>query len=263
MKLKQLINKSWYGTIGYISNKEDLDILETYILYNLSILNEFQNIIVATNYGSNLQFENQQLWKKYFPKCIIIDNLNNRGHNHGYADLDNLILDYCKTNNIEWLCKSANDMIFEESILYKEIQEADFYYLNGIGYGGMIPYNFNYDLIIEKDFYPQTNFYLINVLKTDYLNNKQFLDETYDYINSLEKYNGKIWEYIKNWSCEDFLKQCIIRNNLSTFHLISLETYKLLLYAVQHYNIVDSSHKNIMIDGFCHYAYINKDILSI
>jgi hypothetical protein len=263
MLLKELINKSWYGTIGYISKEEDLDILEQYILYNLPILQQHQGIIVATNYGSNLQQANSDLWKKYFPEVIIIDSPVNRGHNHGYADLDNLVFDYCKENNIEWLCKSANDVIFANSIMSKEIGVADFYYLNGIGIGGMVNYNFDFDRIIQEDFYPQTNYYFINVHKTDYLNDKNYLDKTYTAIQNIPDYNGKIWEYIQGWSCEDFLRNCISRNKLHVEHLISSESYRILLQIVRDNQIHDSSHKQIMIDGICHFPYPQQQIIQI
>tara|TARA_R110000868_G_C10920790_1_gene765674 strand:+ start:118 stop:909 length:792 start_codon:yes stop_codon:yes gene_type:complete len=263
MNLKQLINKSVYGTIGYISSQDDLDLLEQYILYNLPVLKEFKNIVVATNYGFSLQNENTQLWKKYFSNCIILDSNINRGHNFGTADLDNLIFDWCKENNKEWLCKSANDVIIQESILDKQIDEADFYYLNGIGYGGMVPYNFDFDKIVNEDFYPQTNFYFINVSKIDYLNDQMYLDKTYEYTQNIPNYNGKIWEYVKGWSCEDFLKQCVERNNLPKYHLISDKKYLSLLQLVKNNQIHDCSHKNIMIEGICHYQYNNQQIIEI
>ncbi len=263
MNLKTLINKSWYGTIGYIAKEEDLQVLEQYILFNMPVLQHFQNIVVATNYGNNFQEENNQIWKKYFPDCIVIDNLINRGHNHGYTDLDNLVFDYCKENNIEWLCKSANDVIFEESILDKEIGDADFYYMNGIGFGGMVKYDFNFPRIIKEDFYPQTNFYFINVSKTDYLNNKEYLDETYNKIQAIPDYNGRIWEYIPGWSCEGFLKDCIRRNNLSIEHLVSREKYRILLQTVMTNRIHDCSHKQIMIEGICHFPYPEQQIIKI
>jgi hypothetical protein len=265
MNLKQLINKSVYGTIGYISSQEDLDILEQYIIYNLLVLKEFKQIVVVINYlkpNSN-RVNNELLWKKYFPDCIVYCSNVNRGHNFGTADLDNIIISYCKENNIEWLCKGANDIIFQESILDKEIGEADFYYLNGIGYGGMVKYNFDYDRIINGDFYPQTNFYFINVSKIDYLNNKEYLDETYEQIQKIENYNGKIWEYFQGWSCEDFLKQCVIRNNLTKEHLVPLDKYRTLLQIIKDYNIHDCSHKNIMIEGICHFPYPEQQIIEI
>ena len=143
MNLKHIINKSVYSTIGYISSQDDLELLEQYIVYNLPVLKEFKQILVATNYGSLLQNQNAQLWKKYFPNCILIDSKTNRGHNFGTADLDNLVFDWCKENNEEWLCKVSNDIILQESILNKEIKEADFYYLIGISYEDLYLNNFN------------------------------------------------------------------------------------------------------------------------
>jgi hypothetical protein len=262
MNLKQLINKSIYGTIGYILSQKDLDLLEQYILYNLPVLKEFKQIIIATNYGYPLQNENTQLWKKYFSNCIILDSKINRGHNFGTADLDDAIFDYCKENNTEWLCKSANDIILQESILDKEIEEADFYYLNGIGYGGMIKYDFNFDKIIDKDFYPQTNFYFINVPKTDYLNDKDHVTEIYNKTQLVPDYNGKAWEYGFK-SCETLLKECIERNNLSKYSLVLKEKYSILLEIIKSQHIHDSSHKNIMIEGICHYPYPKQQVIYI
>ena len=58
MLLKQIINKSVYGTVGYISSQDDIDLLDSYILYNLPILKEFKHIVVATNYSSQYQLQN-------------------------------------------------------------------------------------------------------------------------------------------------------------------------------------------------------------
>lgn len=263
MLLKELINKSWYGTIGYIAKEEDLEVLEQYIVFNLPVLKEFQGIVIATNYGGDYSEQNTALWRKYFPNCVTANSFVNRGHNHGYTDLDNIVFDYCKRNSIQWLCKSANDVIFEESILDKEVGDADFYYMNGIGFGGMVKYDFNFDRIVKEDFYPQTNFYFINVKKTDYLNDKKYLDETYEKIQAIPDYNGRIWEYIPGWSCEGFLKDCVNRNNLITEHLISEEKYRILLQVVMTNQIHDPSHKQIMIEGVCHFPYLEQPIIKI
>ena len=265
MVIRELINKSVYGTIGYIVSQDDINLLEQYILYNLPVLKEFKQIIIATNYKNYPEFieENTQLWKKYFPNCILIDSQINRGHNHGYTDLDNLVFDWCKENNEEWLCKGANDVIFNKSILDIKVEEADFYYLNGIAYWQLQVNNFDYDKIYQEHFYPQTNFYLINISKCDYLNDKKYLDETYEYMKTIPNYNGKIWEYIKGWSCEDLLKECIERNNLSKLHLIPLEKYRILLQVIKDNVIHDCSHKNIMIEGICHFPYPESQIIEI
>jgi GT2 family glycosyltransferase len=264
MVIRELINKSTYGTIGYIDSQEAINQVEVYIQYNLSILQKFQDIIIATNFNL-LEWEESYnlMWRSYFPECILITSPENRGHNHGYVDLDNLVFNYCKENNIEWLCKSANDTIMTEDLLNKQVSDADFYYLNGIGVGGMVKYEFDNKRIIDEDFYPQTNFYFINVSKTDYLNNKQYADETYEYIKSLPEYNGRIWEYIEGWSCELFLSNCVERNNLKKEHLIPKEKYISLLDSIKQYNIHDCSHKNIMIEGVCHLHYPEQGIYKI
>jgi len=267
MNLKQLINKSVYGTIGYISSQDDLNLLEQYILYNLPVLKEFKNIIVATNYSTGRSYPsyqtlNKKLWGKYFPDCVLIDSNTNRGHNFGTADLDDTIFDYCKENNIEWLCKSANDVVFDDVLLNKEIGECDFYYMNGIGYGGMLMYGFDFDKIIDEDFYPQTNFYFIDVSKTDYLNDKNHITEIYDKVQTIPDYNGKAWEYGFR-SCETLLKECIERNNLSKEHLIPKDKYLYLLNIVKTNQIHDCSHKNIMIENVCHFSYPNQQIIKI
>ena len=261
--IKQLINKSVYGTIGYIGSEQDLNLLEQYILYNISLLKEFKQIIVATNYSDlSLIENNKKIWIKYFPGCILLDSKINRGHNFGTADLDDLVFEYCKENNIEWLCKSSNDIIIQESILDKKIEEADFYYLNGIGYGGMIKYDFDFDKIKNEDFYPQTNFYFINIFKCDYLNDKEHITEIYNKTQSLSNYNHKAWEYGFR-SCETLLRECIERNNLIKLHLIPQEKYINLLRIIKDYNIHDCSHKNIMIEGVCHLQYPEQQVIEI
>jgi len=266
MNLRQIINKSVYGTIGYISSQDDINLLEQYIIYNLPVLKEFKHIVVATNYKElDLQLINRHidLWEKYFPNVRLIDNEVNRGHNFGTADLDNLVFNWCKENNEEWLCKGANDVIFQELILENQIEESDFYYLNGISYETLYLNNFNYNQIYQNHFIPQTNFYIINVSKCDYLNNKEYIDETYKYIKKLPNYNGKIWEYIEGWSCEDFLKNCVNRNNLSKSYLLDEITHNKLCNVIKLYQIGDPSHKNIMIEGICHFQYHNQSIIEI
>lgn len=263
MNLKALINQSVYGTIGHVSSQEDISLLESYIVHNLPILREFKQIVVATNYSSELQDQNTKLWRGYFPNCVLLDSKVNRGHNFGTADLDNLVFDWCKENGEEWLCKGANDVILEVSLLDLQVEEADLYYLNGISYETLALNNFNYSEIYHKYFYPQTNFYIVNVGKCDYLTDKKYLDETYAYSKTITNYNGKIWEYVQGWSCEDFLKQCAIRNNLNTQYILTEEVHERLCQAVERFRIGDPSHKNILIEGVCHLQFPDQTVIHI
>lgn len=264
MNLKKLINKSYYCSIGYVSCYEDLELIERYIIYNLPVLKEFKNHLIVTNYSDILQEENTKLWKKYFPNCILIDLEENRGHSFGIADQENAIIDYCQQNGIDWICKSSHDVIFNQEILNIKIKDnSDFYYMNGIGYGGMEKYGFDLDKIAKNDFYPQTNFYFIDTTKIDYLYDKEYVDDTYNYIQNLENYSGRVWEHIEGWTCEDFLKDCINRNNLTKYHLVSDKKYRILLETIKRMQIHDCSHKNIMIEGICHFQYPDQQCLVI
>jgi hypothetical protein len=264
MNLNQLFSKAAYGTIGYIGKYDDLINSDKFFAYSRDVINQAAHVIIATNFDSDEFVEDySKMCKHHFPNCILLNSTNNRGHNFGTADLDNAIFNYCKENNIEWLFKSANDMVIHSELLDKEISEADFYYLNGIGYGGMVNYDFDFDRIIKEDFMPQTNFYIINVSKTDYLNDAHYIDETYNHVQSLSEYNGRIWEYIEGWSCETFLKKCIERNNLKKEHLLQESTYIKLLETIQKLTLHDPSHKNLMMENICHLHFPQFNIMYI
>jgi hypothetical protein len=264
MNLKQIINKSAYGTIGYVGVENDLVKIDKYFAYNREIINQYAQIIIATNFDNETFIDiHNAMCKHHFPNCILLNSTNNRGHNFGTADLDNLLFNYCKENNIEWLCKSANDVIIHIELLDKEVNEADFYYFNGIGYGGLINYDFDFDKVIKEDFYPQTNFYFINVSKTDYLNDAYYINKTYDYVKSLDEYNGRIWEYIEGWSCEKFLADCVERNDLKIEHLLNKSTYISLLNFIKDNKFHDPSHKNIMMENICHLHFSEQNIIYI
>ena len=260
MILKELINKSWYGSIGYIQNNSDIELLGSYLLYNKPVLDEYKGHIFAFTHETFNYDTLKNTIYSLFPDAKIILLDKNRGHNFGTADLDNTIFDYCKENDIEWLCKSSNDILLQPEVLKIPIEKADFYYMNGIGYGGMVKYDFNNERIINEDFFPQTNFYFINVSKTDYLNDKEYINRTYNELQNISNYNGKIWEYFQGWECEGFLKECINRNNLSKYHLVSQKTYIKLLGLIKQQQIHDSSYKNIMIEGICHYQNTEQNI---
>ncbi len=263
MNLKDIINKSWYGSIGFINDDLDIELLGSYLLHNKPVLDEYKGHIFAFTYNKlNEEYLKNTITFLYpDAKIILLDK--NRGHNFGTADLDNTIFDYCKENDIEWLCKSSNDILLQPEVLKIPIEKADFYYMNGSGYGGMVKHDFNNERIINEDFFPQTNFYFINVSKTDYLNDKEYINKTYNELQNISNYNGKIWEYFQGWECEGFLRECIDRNNLSKYHLVSQKIYIKLLGLIKQQQIHDSSYKNIMIEVICHYQHPKQQILVI
>ena len=149
MELNDIINKSWYGSIGFINNDSDIELLGSYLLHNKLVLDEYKGHIFSFTYNELNKEYLETTIHLLFPDARIILLDKNRGHNFGTADLDNTIFDYCKENNIKWLCKASNDVILQPEILDIPIQKADFYYMEGIGYGGMVNWNFDFDKILN------------------------------------------------------------------------------------------------------------------
>jgi hypothetical protein len=170
----ELIKNSYIGIAGYISSDTKLGDLEQYINTNKEIFDNFKGVIVASNYAFDaLKERTHELYRKYFDNVKFIDLDVNRGHSFGTLDLDGAIFDYCKENDIEFLFKINDDMLFLPEFLEGEIPEADFYYYNGIGYGGMAKYDYDIDRIAKEDFYPQTTQYFINTTKLPELHSKK------------------------------------------------------------------------------------------
>lgn len=92
MNIKEIINKCTYGTQGYITSQEDLYKVEELIIYNLDIIDQFKNVIVATNYDGDWKEANREMWSKYFADVTFIDLDKNRGYSHGYLHGINIIL---------------------------------------------------------------------------------------------------------------------------------------------------------------------------
>jgi len=264
MILKELANSSVYGTVGHVSTKEDVDFLEKhYVTYNLPVLKEFGHVLVATNFD-NVEVVPylEAMWRRYFKDCTFINSTTNRGHGIGTADLDDAIFNFCKDNQVEWLCKSSNDMIFRKEVLYKEIGGADFYYFNGIGYTGVYNYDFDLYRIMDENFYPQTTFYFINVSKVDYLNDREHVNETYTRIQAADSYSGKLGDYGFRTN-ETLLKECIERNKLVRENLLPREKYFKLLNIIKDFRIADCSHKSIMLENICHMQWLAQPIIEI
>jgi hypothetical protein len=257
MKFREILRRCVLGTIGYIGNRDHLAKAEWHIRRNLPILGEFRRILVATNFicggDPGLAVANRAMWRSFFPDCIVLDSERNRGHAIGAADLDNLLFDHCKANDIEWLCKGANDILLEPLLLEIEVESADFYFLNAIAFAAMKKYQFDFEAILSSLFFPQTNFYVINVAKTDYLVGKRFLDSSHAIVKGIPGFDGRIWEHIPNWSNENLLRKCVQRNCLTRCHLMDTALFLRVLKVVKEHAINDCSFKNLEINGICHY----------
>ena len=72
MNLKHLISNSTYGTIGYVASQNDLDVLQSYLVYNNPVLKEFNKIVFAFNTEDNSELVTkvEQLCSMYYPSSV-------------------------------------------------------------------------------------------------------------------------------------------------------------------------------------------------
>lgn len=269
MLLRNLFNKCLCGVIGFLDIESKNDDLFTYLNLNEEVYNQFSDLLFAFNYSEYKEdfiLKIEESIKKKFPHALFIHSNINRGHNFGTADLDNMVFDYCKIRDIKWLCKTSLDMVFDPKCLDKEIHNsmADLYYLPAFSYETLLADAsiMNYAGPSTGKRLPQTNLYIINVKKTDYLNSKGYIDITHKRVQTIKDYNGKVWEYINRWSCEQFLEDCVIRNKLRKECLLDPDEYIRLWNVIIVNKIGDPSHKNIMVGPFIHLHSLRSLILS-
>lgn len=250
-----IIGASAYGSIGFVRDHADLEVLERRLQHNLPVLERFKGIVVAANFGHDsrsLRADHAAIWRHRFPESSIIDSPFNRGHSIGTSDLDNMVFDHCKAMGYQWLCKSAHDILLDEGVLRIPVQPADFYFINAVSFDALKQHGFDLTAFTHGFFFPQTNFYAIDVTKVDYLIDPRFLDRTWERVQAIEHYNDRIWEHIPGWSCELLLREAVVRNGLARCSLTTDEQWEQILQVVIEQQITDCSFKGMRINGIQH-----------
>lgn len=276
MKLIDIVTDSAFCSIGCITKEEDIETLQSYIMYNIPVIEQFPEIIVAHTKTSNIEDKQllryNQSWVDAFGEKVTVLTRPNFGHTFGFVDLDTTVLCESFASGAKWAWKSTNDILLTENIFNVEMDDTNFFYLQGQGVTGVKTYyNNDVDLAAESlgnedwdRFFPQTNFY-ITTTKTDSLISHEEFDKKYKaYISDPEYGKTPQLEY-KYMLAECIVRDFIKRNNLKTKHLISKESYRKLINAILIYNIVDGSHKNVFLTecGVCHYHWKDKDVIEI
>jgi len=277
MTIRDLVkDNSAYGSISCIKGEESVSSIRGYLSYNFDFIKGFKTIILAVNWLDGVLEQTVEdyldQWRMAFPNSDVytVRASENIGHTLSTMDLDNTVFNKAKDLYIKWLFKSTEDVLINSAFLDKEIlQGVDFYYFNGFGYAGFFP-DYNYTEVTgakamadQSYFYPQTNFYIINTESIDYLYNEEEIDEAYKHISKIENYSGRIWEYLPGFSCEGKLAETIKNQGLTSHHLIPEDKCIELLRVIKNNKIVDGSHKNIMIEGVCHFHNPEKEVIII
>lgn len=277
MYLKQIISKSFFGTIATVKDEFSIRKLDLFLQYNLPLLSIFENrVVIAINKLEDTPAVVVEAYKQTLalnvPGCVILE-INNRGHMFGTIDLEEAILSYIKKNapKTEYLFKSMDDVITYPYFLEVEVPEADFYYLPGFSYESIQKAGSKEKLYsiyenFESGFWtPQTTFFILRINNVDNLYGSDI-----DYKHNIFIETKRSIPQIKPWEipfdikfdCETHLGRTV--KDMSKYCLIQSK-FKKLLDLVERYPIGDPSHKNIYFKdlGICHYHYYDQPVLEL
>ncbi len=279
MTISDIISQSVYCSCGTIQQESDISKLQSYLLYNKSLIDKFDTIIVCHNRMPNISdidFDRyNKCWQQVFQhKHIILTTLNdNKGYVLGCIELDNTLLSNCKSLSKEYIWKSVNDILISDNILNFEISIIDdILFIPEIGHAGCPKNKEELDSFIRRyldcdlnTIGPQCNFYIIKN-NIDYYYDMKILKEQYrSFLNDPDhEYHHKECQWkltLPTIPLIDLIK----RMKLSPKLLLSDNTFKNLINIVMQFNIADSSLKNILFEdiGICHFHFENEPVIVI
>lgn len=271
MNLNDIVKKSIFSSIGTLLKDEDIHSFIRYVNYNKGFIEKFPYIIYSFNGDKSLVDRAEMEVKSIFPNSVIEFIFSeNLGHTFGIFLSENLI--FKRTNELKdfaYVWKFSNDTIATEEIFNATIESSDFYYISNIGYAAFDEFGGIEGVIKSiKDktlFYPQTNYYIIK-------NGIDFYPkiDTIYYLHRIYKEKNdtslKPWDVIKGCACEEFLRETIQKNNLSSYMLLNDNELMNIASLVDKYKMWDGSHKNVSyrrLGSLCHFQWPNMSVMSI
>lgn len=272
MKTRDIIKQSIPAFVFTFEETKNALRLLAYAKVNKEWINEFDHVIFSTNGNKNVaEYFIEEFEKEYKCNPILLHNEENMGHTFGSIDNDLRIFEYAAENlNLKYIWKFSGDVIADNSILDIELNDdCEFFYINNIGSSSLqeqTEQQLLNDIINQKYFYPQTNYYIIEHAKVkswypdratlDKCKTQRTVEPACDLIDSSLSGLPENEEF----SCEAFLAKTIVENNIKKQNLASAEDTKKLLSLIKEYDLKDGSHKNILytnIGGLCHYHIMN------
>lgn len=289
MKTIDIVDSSAAAFIYTFTKPINVQKYLAYMKLNHIWLQKFKQLIISSNGNLELaqhfvdECKNQYLGQH--TNIVLLHNEINMGHTFGILDSDGRIFDYAINHpNIEYIWKFSGDVLANETIFDINIDEQyDFFYINNVGFPSLKNTTIEKladDIMNQKYFCPQTNYYIVkNKIKEWYPNHELLLNlkQKYDsYLNNKDNERLPPWEVIRGsvaglpdgqgLSCELYLAQTVIKNNMTKQNLVSLEDTKKILSLMAEFQNNDGSHKNIIytnIGGLCHYHFMNGMVTEI
>tara|TARA_Y100000114_G_scaffold135774_1_gene136832 strand:+ start:778 stop:1581 length:804 start_codon:yes stop_codon:yes gene_type:complete len=266
MRLKELAKKCDAIVLpAYINDSNDLFRIAHLQRLNSNFNHLFDKTIICINYKSPEVKE--QLLKKV--EAIFNDHFNNIDFIHNDINYENVrslceqeetLIQECKSRGYNYICKTMDHVIILEEALDIILDEnKDFYFTCGVGAQRCIEKNNDVNHIYETEFFPQTNFYFLDVSKMDYIYNLEEVEQKH-----LE------WEADNSVCpngyficCEDQTAKMALRNNLNKQDIIPEDKFKELIQNVIDRRIADPSYKNLSTCGIIHLQYPEQPVYKL
>lgn len=275
MRFKEIIQKCDAIVLpAYIAGEEDIDRINHLQSINKDFNKLFKKTIICVNYKSleireEYKDKIEELFNNHFNSVDYIHNKTNFTNVRSLCEQEESLIQLCKSRNYKFICKTMDHVVILKEAYDLELNnDSDFYYTNGIGAQRCLEWENDIELIANQTFFPQTNFYFLDVSKIDYIYNLEDVKQKHlDYeendkkiklIDPEYKFHPKLNGYFV--CCEDETGKMATRNKLKMSDMIPKDKFKLLIQRVIYNSIVDPSFKNLSTCGILHYQYINQPI---
>jgi hypothetical protein len=278
MILKDMVQSSIFATDITALSEHDVLKFNAYFNFKKPLINLFPFAIFSINGESQFINSIHDYIKKNISTNFQVVVSPNLGHTFGSFLLDYKIFEISNNLNYNYIWKFANDVIVDTPILEYSVPDADFYYINNIGYISLDKINeperpkYSKDSLAQAAidqtyFYPQTNYYIIK-------NNIDFypdietiykLKQEYDIIKQ-QNPHIQPWHAIYECDSENMLKKTIINNDLKIYYLLDMKDTKSVIDYVDETKNYDGSHKNVLysqLGNLCHLHYPQSPVYVI
>lgn len=275
MKFNEIVEHSTVIITGTII-PEKMEMISGILQNNIKIFSRFSNIVLMLNTidekGEKYLSDYKDLIEELLeplnsnPTLYHMRDYINRGWQFGTMDMERTAYDFAVENlPVSAILKVDFDMYLEEAILNIDVSEAEAMIMPSIGYATVVEqYHSDFDKLMElyDTIPPQSTIYLI-LHPVDYLYGDP------NWLN--RKYREWVLNPIGNGphhigvACEPLLRQSFERNNFRIKNMISRESFRNLLEAIDTHKIVDPSHKNLFFEevGVCHLYDDTQNIIKI
>jgi hypothetical protein len=271
MIIKDILKETTAIVCGRIDQKENnVEKMLGMMEYNFPVLDACHSVVLVLNRGSDVSekeiTEIASAYKSKFKISYILQpHPVGMGHQVGHVTLDKTGYLFAKNNlGTKYTMKVCNDILISDRFLDLEIEQADFYYLPGVGMRAIIEeMDVAKKQLLEKNGYADhplacQTWFFITSHKTDVIYES---DEEIQRV--FRTWNATTDPYQNNILCaEHSLTKWASQNNLTRHSLYNISQFDNYCQFVVRNRLMDGSLKNVTLEpiGITHYHFAGRPL---